>query len=170
MAAWRRFPLHIDAPVCDALRTGEAVYLETLDDWERYPQMRSAITGAFEAMVVVPIAFGGACSPLLVLCNRTARRFMVSDRAFLAALAVQAANALERARLYEERAYVARTPRRAAAGPAGGDPRPRGRGPSTRSPTAARSAATSTTASRCRRTAGCWRSATWPARARRPQS
>ena len=34
---------------------------------------------------------------------------MAADRAFLAALADQAAQALERARLYEERAYVART-------------------------------------------------------------
>ena len=109
MEAWRRFPLHIDAPVCDALRTGEAVYLETLDEWERYPQVRAVITGAFEAMVVVPIAFGGRVFAALVLCNRTARRFMAGDRAFLAALADQAANALERARLYEERAYVART-------------------------------------------------------------
>jgi serine phosphatase RsbU (regulator of sigma subunit) len=109
MATWRRFPLHLDAPVCDALRTGEPVYLETLDDWERYPELRAVITGAFEAMVVVPIAFGGRVFAALVLCNRTARRFMAGDRAFLAALADQAANALERARLYEERAYIART-------------------------------------------------------------
>jgi sigma-B regulation protein RsbU (phosphoserine phosphatase) len=44
-----------------------------------------------------------------VLCNTRDRRFMAADRAFLAALADQAAQALERARLYEERAYVART-------------------------------------------------------------
>jgi serine phosphatase RsbU (regulator of sigma subunit) len=109
MAAWRRFPLHIDAPVCDALRTGEPVYLESLDDWERYPDLRGVITGAFASMAVIPIAFGGRVFAALVLCNRTARRFMAGDRAFLAQLADQAANALERARLYEERAYVART-------------------------------------------------------------
>jgi PAS domain S-box-containing protein len=109
MAAWRRFPLHIDAPVCDALRTGEPVYLETADDWERYPELRAVITMAFEAMAVIPIAFAGRVFAALVLCNRTARRFMAGDRSFLAALADQAANALERARLYEERAYVART-------------------------------------------------------------
>ncbi len=109
MAAWRHFPLHVDAPVCDALRTGEPVYLETLDDWERYPQLRSVITGAFQAMVVVPIAFGGFVFAALLLCNREARRFMAADRAFLAQLAHQAAQALERSRLYEERAYVART-------------------------------------------------------------
>jgi serine phosphatase RsbU (regulator of sigma subunit) len=109
MATWRRFPLHIDAPICDALRTGEPVYLETLDDWERYPQLRAVITGAFQSLVAVPIAFGGRVFAALVVCNMTARRFMAGDRAFLAALADQAANALERARLYEERAYVART-------------------------------------------------------------
>jgi serine phosphatase RsbU (regulator of sigma subunit) len=109
MAEWKRYPLHLDAPVCDALRTGEPVYLETLDDWERYPELRAVITGAFQAMVVIPIACAGRLFAALVLCNRTARRFMAGDRAFLAALADQAANALERARLYEERAYVART-------------------------------------------------------------
>jgi PAS domain S-box-containing protein len=109
MADWKRFPLHIDAPVCDALRTGEAVFLETLDDWEQYPQLRDVITGAFQAMVVVPIAFAGRVFAALVLCNREARRFMAAERAFLAQLADQAAQALERARLYEERAYIART-------------------------------------------------------------
>jgi PAS domain S-box-containing protein len=109
MANWRRFPLHIDAPVCDALRTGEPVYLETIDDWERYPQLRDVITGAFQAMVVIPIAFAGRVFAALVLCNREARRFMSADRFFLSQLADQAAQALERARLYEERAYIART-------------------------------------------------------------
>ena len=49
-------------------------------------------------------------SPARSCCaTRDARRFMAADRAFLASLADQAAHALERARLYEERAYVART-------------------------------------------------------------
>jgi PAS domain S-box-containing protein len=109
MAPWRRFHMRLDSPVCDVLRTGEPVYLETLDDWERYADLRSGITGIFQAMVVVPLSFGGAVSGALVLCNTDARRFMAADRAFLASLADQAAHALERARLYEERAYVART-------------------------------------------------------------
>ena len=109
MAPWRRFHMRLDSPVCDVLRTGEPVYLETLDDWEQYAELRSGITGIFQAMVVVPLSFGGAVSGALVLCNTDARRFMAADRAFLASLADQAAHALERARLYEERAYVART-------------------------------------------------------------
>ena len=110
MAPWRRFPLHIDAPVCDALRTGEPVYLETLDDWEHYPSCAAASPGAFAGDGRRPArASAASCIAALVLCNREARRFMAADRAFLAALADQAAHALERARLYEERAYVART-------------------------------------------------------------
>ena len=45
----------LDSPVCDVLRTGEPVYLETLDDWEHYAELRSRITGIFQAMVVVPL-------------------------------------------------------------------------------------------------------------------
>jgi serine phosphatase RsbU (regulator of sigma subunit) len=58
---------------------------------------------------VVPLAFGGVVSGALVLCSTDGRRFMAADRTFLCALGDQAAHALERARLFEERAYVART-------------------------------------------------------------
>jgi len=112
MAAWRRFPLEpelLATPVGDALIRGEAVLLETLADWERYPELRSAIEGRFAAMAVMPLAFAGEITGALVLCNFEDRRFMAADRAFLTALADQAAQALDRARLYEERAYVART-------------------------------------------------------------
>ena len=109
MASWRRFAMRLDSPICDVLRTGEPVFLETLDDWERYPELRSRITGRFQAMVVVPLCFGGDITGALVLCNTDAQRFMAADRAFLVSLADQGAHALERARLYEERAYVART-------------------------------------------------------------
>jgi serine phosphatase RsbU (regulator of sigma subunit) len=57
----------------------------------------------------VPLKFGGVVRAALVLTMREQHRFMAADRAFLAALADQAAHALERARLFEERAYVART-------------------------------------------------------------
>jgi len=109
MAAWRRFSMRLDSPVCDVLRTGEPVYLETLDDWERYGELRSRITGRFQAMIVVPLGFAGLVTGALVICHTEARRFMAADRAFLASLSDQAAHAIERARLYEERAYVART-------------------------------------------------------------
>jgi PAS domain S-box-containing protein len=108
MAPWRRFPLTFDSPVCDALLTGEPVFLGTLDEWEHYVDLRSRIKGLFATLAAVPLTFGGVVQAALVLTIREERRFMAADRAFLAALADQGAHALERARLFEERAYVAR--------------------------------------------------------------
>jgi PAS domain S-box-containing protein len=109
MAGWRQFPLALHSPVGDVLQTSEPVFLETLDDWEHYAELRSRIEGRYPAMAVVPLAFGGVVSGALVLCSTDGRRFMAADRTFLCALGDQAAHALERARLFEERAYVART-------------------------------------------------------------
>jgi PAS domain S-box-containing protein len=108
MAPWRRFPLTFDSPVCDALLTGEPVFLGTHDEWEHYVELRSRIEGLFATLAAVPLTFGGVVQAALVLTMREEHRFMAADRAFLAALADQAAHALERARLFEERAYVAR--------------------------------------------------------------
>jgi PAS domain S-box-containing protein len=108
MAPWRRFPLAFDTPVCDALLNGEPVFLGTLDEWEHYFELRSRIEGVFSTLAAVPLTFGGVVQAALVLTMREQHRFMAADRAFLAALADQAAHALERARLFEERAYVAR--------------------------------------------------------------
>jgi PAS domain S-box-containing protein len=109
MAPWRRFPVRLETPVGDALRSGEPVLLERADDWERYHDLRDRIEGVFQAMAVVPLAFGGRMIGALVLCDTEPRSFLAGDRAFLTALADQAAQALEHARLFEERAYVART-------------------------------------------------------------
>jgi PAS domain S-box-containing protein len=109
MAPWRQFPVDTETPIGDVLRTGAAVYLATRDDWEHYPELRSQIEGRYAAMATVPLAFAGVVSAALILCITHDRQFVASDRAFLAALADQAAHALERARLFEERAYVART-------------------------------------------------------------
>ena len=109
VARWRRFPLTLDSPVSDALRSGEAVFLQTHDDWEQYAELRAAIEGRFATLAAVPMRFAGVVSAALILCMIGDRAFMAADRAFLAALADQGAHALERARLFEERAYVART-------------------------------------------------------------
>jgi serine phosphatase RsbU (regulator of sigma subunit) len=109
MAPRRRLPLAFDTPVCDALISGEPIFLGTHDEWEHYAELRSRITGLFATLVAVPLTFGGVVHAALVFTMREQHRFMAADRAFLAALADQAAHALERARLFEERAYVART-------------------------------------------------------------
>ena len=86
MKPWRRFPLTFDSPVCDALLTGEAVYLGSHDDWEHYAELRSSITGLFATLVAVPLKFAGVVHAALVLTMQREQRFMAADRAFLAAL------------------------------------------------------------------------------------
>jgi PAS domain S-box-containing protein len=108
MAPWRHFPVDMDTPIGDVLRSGAPVYLATRDDWEHYPELRSRIEGRYAAMATVPLAFAGVVSAALILCLTHDHQFVATDRSFLAALADQAAHALERARLFEERAYVAR--------------------------------------------------------------
>jgi PAS domain S-box-containing protein len=109
MAEWRRFPLALPSPLGEAIVTGEPVLLERLAAWDRYPELRGRITGRFSALAALPLSVAGGVAGALVLCDEHERRFDDTDRAFLSALADQAAQALERARLYEERAYVAHT-------------------------------------------------------------
>src|SRR6185295_1414539 len=94
MAPWRRFPLTFDSPVCDALLTGEPVFLGTYDEWEHYVELRGRIDGLFATLAAVPLNFGGVVQAALILTMRKQHRFMAADRAFLAALADQAAHAL----------------------------------------------------------------------------
>ena len=86
------------------------MYLATLDDWEHYLELRSRIEGLFATMAAVPLRVrrrrqrGAGAVPA-----RTSTSSWPPTASFLASLADQAAQALERARLFEERAYVART-------------------------------------------------------------
>jgi serine phosphatase RsbU (regulator of sigma subunit) len=68
---------------------------------EDLPEAATAIAVALEA--------GGAVLGALLLAFREPRAIAAEDREFLVSLASQAAAALQRAELYEDRAYVART-------------------------------------------------------------
>ena len=110
MASWRRFPMRLDSPVCDVAahrRAGVPGDARRLGALRRAAQPdHGHLPGDGRRAADASPAASPArwCS-----ATRDARRFMAADRAFLASLADQAAHALERARLYEERAYVART-------------------------------------------------------------
>jgi PAS domain S-box-containing protein len=109
LAPWRRFPLAEAGPLTDAVRSGEPVLITGQPDWEtRYPSIAET-TADFPALAGVPFVFHGRALGAMALSFRAPRRFTAADRSFLVALGRQAAQALERARLYEERAYVART-------------------------------------------------------------
>lgn len=99
--AWRRFPIAARLPMSEAVRTSEAVFLESRAAVvSRYPELREAnaraIAGAWVALPLISnsIAIGG-----LAFGFPQARSFAAVDRAFARTLAQQCAQALERARL-----------------------------------------------------------------------
>ncbi|MET0397652.1 MAG: GAF domain-containing protein [Longimicrobiaceae bacterium] len=109
--AWARFPLDAPVPLAEAARTGEAVYLPTLDEvLGRFPALAPAAErlGA-RAWAVLPLSVGERRLGALSFCFAEERDVPSAERGFLAALADQCAHALERARLYgaERRARAA---------------------------------------------------------------
>jgi serine phosphatase RsbU (regulator of sigma subunit)/anti-sigma regulatory factor (Ser/Thr protein kinase) len=90
-----------ELPAAHALRTGEAVWLETVEERnERFPALRG-----FEpdttAMCAMPLAAGGTVLGALRFSFTDRRLFDRDEQQFVLALAAEAAEALERARLLE---------------------------------------------------------------------
>lgn len=102
---WRRFPLGRSSPLSDAVRSGLPVVVNGAEDWEaRYPEVGGGVE--FAALVALPLTTDRAIG-VLGLSFRAPRDFSAEDLEFLEAIGRQAAAALERAQLFENRAYVA---------------------------------------------------------------
>ena len=116
LARFRRVPLDALTPNTDAVRTGAAIWLETQADWERrYPTGAPvhARTG-YEAAASMPLVGRERIEGVLGLSFVGPRRFDAEDRALLLTLGRQAAQALERARLYEAERMARQRAERAA--------------------------------------------------------
>jgi serine phosphatase RsbU (regulator of sigma subunit) len=101
-------PLDAPAPMPTAARLREAVLLHSRDEWlERFPEIPPR--GDFEAFAAVPLVFEQQVAGVMGLGFPERSAFGAEDVDVLLAIARQGAQALERARLYEERAYVAQT-------------------------------------------------------------
>jgi len=99
MERWRRFPLEANYPLSEAVRTGEGVYCLTVEERDRrYPGMGN-LGGPSHSLVCLPVTGSGSPIGGLVLTFADERRFDEAERRFLAALATQCGQALERARL-----------------------------------------------------------------------
>jgi signal transduction histidine kinase len=108
---WARFPLDAPVPTAAAARSGEPLYMGTLDEaLRRFPALAVAAErlGA-RSWAVLPLSVGERRLGALSLCFPEERAFLPAERAFLEALGDQCAHALERARLYgaERRARAA---------------------------------------------------------------
>jgi PAS domain S-box-containing protein len=101
--SWRRFPVSSEAPLAEAVRTGEMVLIESLQAREsRYPRLASLHTvNNSQALAAVPLIVEGRTVGAMGLTFREAQRFEADDRAFMLAIARQCAQAIERARLYQ---------------------------------------------------------------------
>jgi PAS domain S-box-containing protein len=95
-------PISAPLPMAEVARNLEPMLYESIDELtERYPRMRPFVgPDEVRSLVVVPLAIGQEAIGVLTLGFAQQRAFTADDRVFLDALALQCAQALERARLY----------------------------------------------------------------------
>ena len=105
---YSRVPLDSAMPICDSVRENRAVYIEGHQDLAgRYAWLAGQAAGFAGALVTAPLSLRGQPLGALAFAFSTPRRFRDEDRAFVEALALQCAQALDRVRLFE-RETVAR--------------------------------------------------------------
>lgn len=100
---WPRTPLETPTPITDAVRSGEPVWITSPAALEaRYPHLATlpSPTGS-RAFAALPLWAGGEVIGALGFNFAEERDFSPADRAFIATLSQQCAQALERAQLYE---------------------------------------------------------------------
>lgn len=106
---WKRFPLAADLPASEAVRTGRPIFVGSPAERDaRYPVFASTPVLGDQAFAAIPFGMG---RPLgcLVVGFAEARTLGEQDESFFSELAGRCGAALERARLYEERAVIAQT-------------------------------------------------------------
>jgi serine phosphatase RsbU (regulator of sigma subunit)/anti-sigma regulatory factor (Ser/Thr protein kinase)/uncharacterized protein YigA (DUF484 family) len=115
---WRRFPLQADLPLADAMRRNEIVVLGSLDERDRlYPSLvGEQVAGERGSWLAVPLAFAGRAVGGIGLAFAGSRRFTDVELDLVGALARQAGQAFERARLLESEQQARGRAERAAAG------------------------------------------------------
>lgn len=101
LARYDRIPLDGTLPISDAVLRGDVVLLGSIAERdERYPALADVAT-TNSSFAAVPLAVEGRGIGSIVFSWADERRFEDGESHFLLALARQAAQAIERARLYE---------------------------------------------------------------------
>jgi PAS domain S-box-containing protein len=105
VADWWRVPLTMPVPMTDAVVTGRAIYhTSAAARAAEYPFLTGTRPGSPEtqASAVIPFVFEGRGTGVLSVAFPEQREFDHDERWFLESLAAQAAQAIERARLFDE--------------------------------------------------------------------
>jgi len=106
VATWRRFPVESEVPSAQAVRERSPVLIETLEERRRrFPGPPPEVLEG-GSLAALPLLVGGRILGALGVVFREERRFGAEDLAYLATIARQCAQALDRARLHalEQRA------------------------------------------------------------------
>jgi len=99
LAAAHVLPFESDAPLSNAVRAQEPLFLETADAlFARYPGELD-IDPHIQALIASPLGFEDKSSGGLELDFRSARTFSETDRSFVLALTTQSAHAFDNARM-----------------------------------------------------------------------
>jgi serine phosphatase RsbU (regulator of sigma subunit)/anti-sigma regulatory factor (Ser/Thr protein kinase) len=92
-----------ELPAAYAMRTGEAVWMESRDERDRRFPGLAQMEGSTVSMCAVPLRVGTRMLGAIRFSFSEQRLFDEDERRFVAALAAQAAQALDRAQLYQDR-------------------------------------------------------------------
>ena len=107
---FRRFPLDASLPAGDAVRAGSLVLIDGQDDRDRrYPALRGQPM-VHEGHVMVPMVYDDRPVGVIAFGFRRVREMSDDDRRFLLAVAAQAAQAVDRARVDETERQARRRP------------------------------------------------------------
>jgi GAF domain-containing protein len=100
MEDWSRFPLAAEVPMSQVIRTGEPLFMSTLNERnELFPELaEQGQDGA--ALVLLPLAVEGRVFGAMALSFAEEREFELERREMKITLARQAAQALARSRLF----------------------------------------------------------------------
>jgi signal transduction histidine kinase len=99
---WRSFPLSSPAPLAETVRTGEPIFIETMEELQiRYPDFAKQRISRHLSLVSLPLTIEGRLRGAIGLSFNDSQTFSAKDRGFMVVLARQCSQALERARLYE---------------------------------------------------------------------
>jgi serine phosphatase RsbU (regulator of sigma subunit) len=92
--------------LAEVFRGHEPLWLGDREAWEHYPASIGR-PDALKAAAVLPVATGDRFFGVLAIAFDDGRPFPEAERRFLLAIAGQTAQALDRARLYEEQSHIA---------------------------------------------------------------
>jgi serine phosphatase RsbU (regulator of sigma subunit) len=102
----RRFSRDDPSVVGEVFRTERPLWLHNREEWERFEEAIGRPL-PLQSVAVIPVATGGHLFGVLGIAFDHERSFPEDEQSFLLAIAGQTAQALDRARLYEEQSEIA---------------------------------------------------------------